>query len=57
MHGKIALRMEASEPRRYVTAVLGDEAWTDEGASPTLPIYEALADAVANGGDHHGGGH
>jgi multicomponent Na+:H+ antiporter subunit D len=41
---------EASEPRRYVTAVLGEEAWDDDGAAPSLAIYEALADAAATGG-------
>ncbi len=46
---------DASEPRRYVTAVLGEEAWTDAGASPTLAIYEALAEAGDGGGK--GGGH
>jgi len=39
-----AATAELNEPRTYVTAVLGEEAWTDEGAARTLPIYEALAE-------------
>lgn len=45
---------EGGEPRAYVTAVLGDEAWTEEGAAATLPIYEALAEAKEHGGTDHG---
>ena len=39
---------ELNEPRSYVTAILGEEAWTDEGPARTLAIYEALAEADAS---------
>ncbi len=41
---------ELNEPRGYVTAVLGDEAWRDDGPALTLPIYEALAESLAEAG-------
>jgi multicomponent Na+:H+ antiporter subunit D len=39
-----AATAELNEPRGYVTAVLGDEAWTEDGPARTLAIYEALAE-------------
>ena len=47
---------EANEPRGYVTAVLGDEAWTDGGAAPVLTIYAGLADAEPSGAHGDDGG-
>jgi multicomponent Na+:H+ antiporter subunit D len=47
---------ELNEPRDYVTAVLGEEAWTDDGPAPTLPIYEALGESLAEAGEASGKG-
>jgi len=60
MSTTIAATAELNEPRPYVAAVLGPEAWTDDGPASTLPVYEELADALATEADHgasHGGDH
>ena len=49
MSTAVAATSDLNEPRSYVTAVLGEEAWTDAGPARTLPVYEQLAEAMAAG--------